>query len=126
MTSRPEFEIVSDPTNNRVSIRFRGHVTAEAMKNGREQVDASVTQVKPQFTVLTDLSELESMELDCVGELTRTMDLFRVHHVGTVVRIIPDPNKDIGFNILSIIHYRGGAKVVTCENMAEAERVLAT
>ena len=64
------------------------------------------------------------MELDCVDSLTRVMECFKSSGVGTVVRVIPDPAKDIGFNILSITHYRRGVKVITCETLAEAERVL--
>jgi hypothetical protein len=41
-----------------------------------------------------------------------------------VVRIIPDPSKDIGLNILSIVHYRGTVQVITCETALEAWRVL--
>jgi hypothetical protein len=44
--------------------------------------------------------------------------------VGTVVRIIPDPTKDIGLNILSVVHLRNGVRVLTLRDAAEAERVL--
>jgi len=40
------------------------------------------------------------------------------------VRVIPDSNKDIGLNILSLFHYRHQPQVVTCKNMAEAARAL--
>jgi len=33
-----------------------------------------------------------------------------------VVRIIPDPRKDIGLNILSRFHYRRGSRFVTLRN----------
>jgi hypothetical protein len=52
------------------------------------------------------------------------MELFKTRSIGTVVRVIPDPEKDIGFNILSLTHYRRGVKIVTCETLAEAERAL--
>jgi hypothetical protein len=64
------------------------------------------------------------MDLDCVPHLARIMDLSRARGVGTVVRIIPDRDKDIGFNILSIIHYRRDVQIITCETPAEAERAL--
>jgi hypothetical protein len=96
------------------------------MKLGRAAVEALLPRTRPGFTVLTDLSALDSMDLDCVADLTKIMDLCRAHEIGTVVRVIPDPAKDIGFNILSIVHYRGGVRIVTCETLAEAERALAT
>ncbi len=76
------------------------------------------------FTILTDLSGLDSMELDCVPYLTRLMDACREMGVATVVRIVPDPRKDIGLNILSIVHLKSGVRVVTCQNAEEAERVI--
>jgi hypothetical protein len=39
--------------------------------------------------------------------------------------MIPDPTKDIGFNILTVFHYRRPPRTVVCETMAEAARVLA-
>ena len=70
--------------------------------------------------MLTDLSGLDSMELDCATELTAVMDAFKATGVGTVVRIVPDPAKDIGFNILSIVHYRRGVRIATCQTAEEA------
>jgi hypothetical protein len=45
--------------------------------------------------------------------------------VELVVRVIPDPTKDIGLNILSVFHYRHRVRVVTCQTMEEAARLLA-
>jgi hypothetical protein len=83
-----------------------------------------LSQLRPGFTFLTDLSALEAMELDCAIELTKVMDACRATGIGTVIRIIPDSSKDIGFNILSIIHLRRGVRVVTCQTAEEAEQAL--
>jgi hypothetical protein len=45
--------------------------------------------------------------------------------VETVVRVIPDPHKDIGLNIMSLFHYRRRVRIITCETLAEALRSLA-
>jgi hypothetical protein len=37
-----------------------------------------------------------------------------------VVRVIPDPHKDIGLNILSQFHYGPQIKLATFESLAEA------
>ena len=76
------------------------------------------------FTVLVDISEVETMDLECVPDLTKIMDACKAAGVDTVVRIIPDPRKDIGLKILSIVHYGRGVHVVTCQDAAEAERVI--
>jgi hypothetical protein len=124
MTAKPMFEIKSDTAKNLVRVRYLGHVSATGMKECVSQVERLLPELRVGFTVLTDLSGLESMDLDCVPYLTKIMDLIRAKGVGTVVRVIPDPTKDIGFNILSLIHLRRGVKIVTCENLAEAERAL--
>jgi hypothetical protein len=99
-------------------------LAAAEMKEYAQRVRSVLPQLRKGFTVLTDLSGLDSMELDCAPELTQMMDKFRAMGVGTVVRIVPDPSKDIGFNILSVVHYRRGVRVVTCQNAEEAERAL--
>jgi hypothetical protein len=53
------------------------------------------------------------------------MDLFVLHGIAKVIRIIPDPDKDIGLKLLSIVHYRGRVPTLTCKTRAEAERELA-
>lgn len=124
MTSGPAFTIQLDAPRNLVRIQYLGHVTAEKMDACVNEIERLLPAMQAGFTVLTDLSALESMELDCVPHLTRIMDLSKARGIGTVVRIIPDRDKDIGFNILSIIHYRRGVKIITCDTLAEAERAL--
>lgn len=121
---RPECDVQVDESRNLVRIRYSGHVTVAEMKAVTVGAEGILSKVRPGFTVLADLSSLESMDLDCAPELTGMMDKFRARGIGMAVRIIPDPRKDIGFNILAIVHYRRGVRVVTCKTAAEAERVL--
>jgi hypothetical protein len=44
--------------------------------------------------------------------------------IAKVVRVIPDPGKDIGLSIMSLFHYRRGVSIVTVETLAEAEKNL--
>jgi hypothetical protein len=125
MPDQPPVVIHSDPVKNFATMRYAGRVAVPDMQAALSEVERLLPQLRPGFTVLSDLSGLESMDLDCVPHLTKIMDVSRAHGVGTVVRVIPDSNKDIGFNILSIIHYRRGVQIITCENMTEAERALA-
>ena len=48
------------------------------------------------------------------------MDAVAEKEVGMVVRVIPDPHKDIGLNILSKFHYGPEIKLATFESLAEA------
>jgi hypothetical protein len=124
MRTKLDVEIVTDESRNVIRILFHGKVTAAAMKDALTDMHEALRRVQPGFTVLTDLSDLETMELDCVESLTRIMENFKTGGVATVIRVIPDPAKDIGFNSLSLTHYRRGMKVLTCETLAEAERAI--
>ncbi len=126
MTVSPVFKVQLDAPRNLIHIWYLGNVTATGMAACVKEVERCLPVLRPGFTVLTDLSGLESMTLDCAPHLTRIMDLSKSHGIGTAVRVIPDQTKDIGFNILSIIHYRRGVKIVTCATLAEAERALVT
>jgi hypothetical protein len=64
------------------------------------------------------------MEPACSTQIGKEMDLCDQHGVGLVVRVIPDPAKDIGFNLLSIFHYPHHPRMVTCKTMSEAARLL--
>jgi hypothetical protein len=52
------------------------------------------------------------------------MELVGKSGVGLVVRVLPDPSKDIGMNILTVFHYPQHLQVVTCQSVTEAVKVL--
>jgi hypothetical protein len=124
MSNVSAFDVIIDSARNVVEFRFLGHVTVAEMKKGLGDLQRAVDRLQPGFTILNDLSGLDAMDLECAVVLTQTMDLCRDHKVGTVMRVVPDPSKDIGFNILSIIHYRRGVKIATFNTRAEAEASL--
>jgi hypothetical protein len=80
--------------------------------------------LKPGFFLLTDLSNLESMEASCAPEVGAIMDLCSERGMLTVVRVIPDPNKDIGFDLISRFHLPPQVKVQTHASLAEAIKSL--
>jgi hypothetical protein len=43
-----------------------------------------------------------------------------------VVRVIPDPTRDIGLQIMSYFHYDGAVRIVTCATLDEATEILRT
>jgi len=74
--------------------------------------------------VLTDMGRLDSISVDCGVEIGKTMEKCDQKGVGLIVRVIPDPKKDIGLSILSLFHYSRRPRAVTCENMLEAAKLL--
>jgi hypothetical protein len=61
------------------------------------------------------------MDLRVKREIEKGMDLFNAQGVTKIVRVIPDPNMDIGFNIMSASHYSKQIKVHTVRSRQEAE-----
>ena len=119
------FQVEVDKSKNLLKISYAQHVGPEDTKRVEEKIPALVLDLRPGFRLLTDLSALESMDLGCVPYIKRMMDLCNKKGVEMVVRVIPDPHKDIGLNILSLFHYRRRVRIVTCETLEEALEVLA-
>ena len=103
-------------------VEFGGHVTADALRHVLEAVQQRLPALHPGFSALIDLSRLEKMDLDGGPFLAAMMEAFRGSGIGQVVRVVPNPSKDIGFNILSAIHYRGQVPVATVRSLAEAAK----
>jgi anti-anti-sigma regulatory factor len=82
--------------------------------------------LKSGFLLLVDLTHLESMDASCAPELGAIMDLCSAKEVSSVIRVIPEPHKDIGLAIISRFHYNPPAKTQTYENLAEAINSLLT
>jgi hypothetical protein len=114
------FEVATDPARNLVMVTFREHVGPAELAQGRGQVAAALDAMKPGFRLLADLSGLDSMDYACAPEIEATMDLFRKKGVAVVLRVVPDPRKDIGFKVMSHFHYGRGVPVLTLESRAEA------
>ena len=105
--------------------RFCGIVRPEHMKAASDDAQKLLPGLAPGFVLITDLTGLEEMHLDCVPHLAAIMDQCLAAGVGKVVRIIPDPSKDIGLNLLSLTHYRGKVPIVVVANAADAEKEIA-
>lgn len=118
------FETVFDKSRNLVCIVFSGHVDAKEAKQCTDQVALLLVEVKQGFRLLTDLTGLETMDTECVPFIRKSMDICNEQGVGTIVRVIPNAHKDIGFNILSLFHYRRGIRIMTSETLEEAMKVL--
>jgi hypothetical protein len=114
------FQVEVDGLKNVLKISYARHVGPEDTKRVEEEIPPLLAEVRPGFRLLTDLSGLESMDLACVPYIRRMMDLCNKNGVEMVVRVIPDPHKDIGLNILSLFHYRRRVRIVTCATLGEA------
>jgi hypothetical protein len=117
-------KIEADKSRNLLTVTYSLHVAAEEAKGGVEQVATALANLRTGFRMLTDLSGLETMDVGCAPHIERVMDLCNKSGIGKVVRIIPDPHKDIGLSIMALFHYRRRIPIVTFETLAEARKEL--
>lgn len=103
---------------------YVGRVTLAELERGKAEVLEFLAELPPGFRLLSDYTCLESMDLDCAEEIGRVMETVDRHGVGLLIRVIPDPSKDIGLNILTHIHYRNHPRVIACHSMKEAIEAL--
>ena len=118
------FNVRIDPARNLVHIQSSGVFTPADMKAAANKIEPVLPKLRPGFTLFADFSRVYAMDLDCVPHLTRIMDNFRAREVGLIVRLLPRPDRDIGINLLSLVHYRGRVKTITVDTLAEAERAI--
>jgi hypothetical protein len=119
------FTIEFDQPQNLLVIRYSEHVGPNETARALEEIRLALGQVERGFRLLADLTALQSMDLACAPHIENAMDLFNGKGVSDVVRIIPDPRKDIGMQIMSYFHYGGDVRIVTCETVDEAMSLLA-
>jgi len=115
----------SNKTRQLLHLSYIQRVQPAELQRGRADLTALLAELAPGFRVLVDFGRLEAMEIDCVPEIGLGMELMDQRGVGLVVRVIPDPSKDIGLNILTVFHYKHRPRIVTCQNLVEAAKVLA-
>jgi len=120
------FETHLDKSTNLLRIAYSGRVNADETKQAAEQLQLLLPDLKPGFRLLADLSALDIMDVASVPYIRLMMNLCNKGGVETVVRVIPDAHKDIGLNILSLFHYSHNVRIVTCETLEEAMKILAS
>ena len=116
--------VTSNKSRQLLCVSYIGRMRPQEFQRSHEQLTTQLGGMSPGFCLLVDFSHLELMGLDCEPELGRMMELIGRAGVGWVARVIPDPGKDIGMNILMAFHYPHRLRVVTCKSLVEAARVI--
>ena len=91
-----------------------------------QRIRELLQDIEPGFHVLVDFRWLGSMDSAAAGHIARIMDVLTEKNVASVTRVMPDPHKDIGLNILSLFHYGANVKIATFETLADAVQDIAT
>ena len=115
------FSVETNKAKRLLVISAAGHVSKEEVKHATEQVREALRDAAPGIRVLTDFRWLESMRPAAAPHIAEIMDALAEKQVASVIRIIPDPGKDIGMlNILSQFHYSRELPISTVETLVDA------
>jgi hypothetical protein len=114
------YSVESNRSKRLLVISAAGQVTKKEVETVALRVREIMKEVTPGFRVLTDFRWLERMDPAAAVPLAEIMDALAAKDVAAVVRVVPDPRKDIGLNILSQFHYGPQIKLATFESLAEA------
>ena len=118
------FKVTANTSDNWLWIRYVEHVDADDVQACLHEIENILPGLKSGFSLIADLSGLHSMSIECAPYLGKIMDRCKESKVGRVIRVIPDPAKDIGFKILSVFHYGNGVPIRVAGSLEEAEKIL--
>lgn len=114
------YSVELDRSKRLLVITALQRVTAEQAKVAAERVRELLQDVAPGFRVLADFRWLDSMDSAAARHIAEIMDTLAEKGVASVSRVIPDPHKDIGLNILSQFHYGPKIQIATFQTLADA------
>ncbi len=114
------YSVELDRSKRLLVINALQRVTGEQAKQAVQRVRELLHDVAPGFRFLADFRWLDSMDSGAARHVAEIMDAFAEKGVASVTRVMPDPHKDIGLNILSQFHYGPEIKIATFETLADA------
>src|SRR6266568_5551066 len=114
-----------DRSKRLLVISAAQRVTAEEANRAAQRIRELLQDVAPGFHVLADFRWLESMDSAAARHIAEMMDALTEKNVASVTRVMPDPHKDIGLNILSQFHYGANVQIGTFETLADAVQSIA-
>src|SRR6058998_2894900 len=114
------YAIELDRSQRLLVISATQRVTAEQARQAAQRVRELLRDVAPGFRVLADFRWLDSMDPAAARHIAEIMHALAEKGVASVTRVIPDPHKDIGLNILSQFHYGPEIEISTFQTLADA------
>jgi anti-anti-sigma regulatory factor len=119
------YAVELDQSKRLLVISAAQRVTADQARQAAQQVRDLLRNVAPGFRVLADFRWLDSMDASAARHVAEIMEALAQKQVASVTRVMPDPHKDIGLNILSQFHYGPEIRIATFETLADALQSLA-
>ena len=119
------YAVELDASKRLLVISASQKVTAEEAKMVAQRIRDLLRDITPGFRVLADFRGLQSMDPAAAPHIAKIMDALAEKEVASVTRVMPDPHKDIGLNILSQFHYGPEVTITTFETLADAVQSIA-
>ena len=119
------YAVELDESKRLLVISATQRVTAEQAKLAAQRVRELLQDVSPGFHVLADFRWLDSMDPGAARHIADIMDALAAKKVVSVTRVMPDPHKDIGLNILSQFHYGPEIQITTFATLGDALQSIA-
>ena len=119
------YAVELDRSKRLLVISAAQKVTANDAKMVAQRIREVLQDVAPGFRVLADFRHLQSMDPAAAQHIAKIMDALAEKQVTSVTRVMPDPHKDIGLNILSQFHYGPDVTIATFETLADAVQSIA-
>ena len=120
------YAVELDRSKRLLVISAAARVTTEDARIAAQRIREVLREVSPGFHALADFRWLESMDPAAARHIAAIMDALAEKNIASVTRVMPDPHKDIGLNILSQFHYGANVKIATFETQADAVQDIAT
>jgi anti-anti-sigma regulatory factor len=114
------YAVELDQSKRLLVISASRRVTAEQVKAVARRVRELLQDIAPGFRVLVDFRWLDLMDSAAAPHLAEIMDALTEKGVAYIARVMPDPHKDIGLNILSQFHYGPQIQIATFATLADA------
>ena len=114
------YSVESAQSKRLIVLSAAGRATTAELQAAAARVREVVEDFAPGFSALVDFRWMETMETGAAPHIAEIMKTLAAKQVAHVVRVMPDPRKDIGLNILSQFHYGPEIRVMTFVTLAEA------
>lgn len=119
------FNVHSDKSGQLLTMSFSKRVGTDEMQRCIYKTKRLLTEMKPGFRLLTDLTHLEFMDACCAVYFSQVMELCNAGGVSHVTRVVPNAKLDVGFQIMSLFHFNRDVQTMEFSNLADAMRSLA-
>jgi hypothetical protein len=116
--------VTADIKRNRLLIKLRGEVPKKDVEQIYTDVRFCVSDLKPGFSVITDLTEARIGHLSAVGTFKKITAFLTEKKVGQVIRVV-GKGKVIFQQLAKLTDQVDGYKPMYAKSMEEAEVILA-